>query len=153
MCLLPSFCLHGARGDRYCGVLQRGLLRLRIHLHLRYTRPLSSSTRPTPAPQLIRFLSLSLLRLCVGHLIPLAVLPFPHVCCQTAHSHDGELPWNPGNTDLLISPRAYRYTSSANSHSSLLVIRLRPLYSHTSCIIFFGIFFFSLLSPCRIILL
>lgn len=85
-----------------------------------HTAPLKQNT-PIPAPQLIRFLFLSLLRLCVGHLIPLAVLPFPHVCCQTAHSHDGELPWNPGNTDLLISPCAYCYTSSANSHSSLLV--------------------------------
>lgn len=40
----------------------------------------------------------SLLRLCTGHYIPHAVLPFPHVCCQTAHSHVGELPWNSGKT-------------------------------------------------------
>lgn len=47
---------------------------------------------------LIIFILSSFLRLCIGHHIPCAVLPFPYVCCQTAHSHDGWLPWNPGNT-------------------------------------------------------
>lgn len=44
-------------------------------------------------------------RLCIGHYISSAVLPIPHVCCQTAHSHDAELSGNPGNLLLSFSQR------------------------------------------------
>lgn len=47
------------------------------------------------------FIIFPLSRLCLGHCLSHAVFPFPHVCCQTAHSHDAELSGNTGNTNEL----------------------------------------------------
>lgn len=117
MCLLPLVHLHGVRRTRHSCILQRGLLCIWIYLHLRYNTPSSyiflhgAFIPQYNQPHISCHYSFILiicchvfyippLRLCIGHHVPCAMLPFPHVCCQTAHSHDAELPWNPGKTLL-----------------------------------------------------
>lgn len=45
-------------------------------------------------------------RLCLGHHISCALLQIPHVCCQTAHAHDGSLLRDTGRT-------SYKWTNSS----------------------------------------
>lgn len=133
MRLLAPVCLRSSRGVRRARVLQRGLLRLGICLHLRYKMTPSSEfvswmfsqdvyllSKPTVFIYLLFIINIRWIvhvnsrffffvffldRLCIGHSIACSVLPVPHVRCQTAHSHDAELPGNPGNLLLAFSKK------------------------------------------------
>lgn len=50
-------------------------------------------------------------RLCLGHHISCAVLQISHVCCQTAHTHDGGLLRNTGRT-------SYKWTNICTNRVS-----------------------------------
>lgn len=45
----------------------------------------------------LTFVHFHFCRLRSGYRVSRALFPVPHVCCQTAHSHDAELPGNSGN--------------------------------------------------------
>lgn len=47
---------------------------------------------------LLQMCCVSFRRLCLGHHISCALLQIPHVCCQTAHTHDGGLLRDTGRT-------------------------------------------------------
>lgn len=55
-------------------------------------------------------------RFCLGHHISCAMLQIPHVCCQTAHAHDGGLSRDTGRT-------SYKWTNSSKKKKSAVLLQ------------------------------